>query len=315
MAAITSYDDTPPASPTFYSHVTAAAFFQPCPAIQTDCGNKPGDIPVTPSTQDTESFLRTSEFTATLAEAAGKTVNRVTADESNYDTVPIDPETFDNGQPITPGLTFDSSSTDMTSEVQQDIDNGSFLVWHSDHGGGNGVGWYEPPFVEYTNIDGLTNGSLLPVVWSSDCDSGKFDAPDFPNVTPDGGTPPFGPYLLETTHAVGFVGASRESPIYNDGLMLQGMGRVCFPSLGTICSSLRRAAPRPGRRARSAARRGQTRMEQESAADLESDTGAIGTVLEYNDFGDPSTVIRRAMCQCPSTKRSYRHTSPTGWSL
>lgn len=177
VAAITAHDDKPPTSGTFYSHVTAAALFQPCLAIQTDCGNSPGNTPVAPSIRDTQSFLRTSEFTASRAEAAGKAVNRVTADENNYDTVPISPQTFDNGQPITPGLTFDLSSADMTSEIRQDIENGSFLVWHSDHGATNGVGWYEPPFVEYGDVNGLSDGTALPVVWSSDCDSGKFDAP------------------------------------------------------------------------------------------------------------------------------------------
>jgi hypothetical protein len=34
-------------------------------------------------------------------------------------------------------------------------------------------------------------------------------------------------------------------------------------------------------------------MELETNADVTTDVGAIGTVPEYNDFGDPSTVIQR----------------------
>ncbi len=131
LAMIHNYEDNPPpAGSPFYQNVVGAEFFQPCPDIQDDCGrtaNPP--YTYTPTGQDEESFLRTSEFVGTEAAVAGKTFERVASDEANNDPgVTIDPQTFDTGSPIPPGINFNGTDTDISN----DLDAGAFLLWHSD---------------------------------------------------------------------------------------------------------------------------------------------------------------------------------------
>ena len=230
LAVIHGYEDSPPVpSSNFYRNVTGTEFFQPCPAIQTDCGRSARPKrPVPPSTRDLTSFLRSSETVGKEAQVAGKTFNRVASDESNYDPgVTITPKTYDDGTSIPNGINWTGSASNITA----DVNAGTFLLWHSDHGNTNGTGWYEPPF-GMTNVEAASPaGAALPVVWSSDCDSGKFDDPTataLPYTVP-GNDPSFGELWLESEHAVGFVGASRESPIVADGFLLRGMGTSLFP--------------------------------------------------------------------------------------
>ena len=92
-------DNPPPGGSAFYQNVVGAEFFQPCPDIQDDCGrtaNPP--YTYTPTGEDEESFLRSSEFVGTEAAVAGKTFDRVANDEANNDPgVTINPKTFDTG--------------------------------------------------------------------------------------------------------------------------------------------------------------------------------------------------------------------------
>ncbi|HXW81351.1 MAG TPA: C25 family cysteine peptidase, partial [Acidimicrobiales bacterium] len=230
LAMIHNYEDNPPpAGSAFYQNVVGAEFFQPCPDIQDDCGrtaNPPYSF--TPTGQDEESFLRSSEFVGTEAAVAGKTFERVASDEANNDPgVTISPKTFDTGAPIPPGINFNGTGTNISS----DLDAGAFLLWHSDHGYTNGSGWYEPGYGE-GDISSLREpgNSELPVVWSSDCDSGKFDSntESSPYVTP-GLVPGYSEFWLEDGKAIGTVGSSRISYIYQDGFLLQGMGTSLFP--------------------------------------------------------------------------------------
>jgi hypothetical protein len=301
VAMIEAYEDSAPApaSSNFYQDVVGAEFFQPCPDVQTNCKDKQGNI-VT-STQDRQSFLRSSEFVGTEAQVAGKTFKRVAQDEQNYDVgVTITPLTFDDGTPIPSGINFNGTTNDVTNA----IDNGAFLVWHSDHGAGNGLGWYEPAFSENDNgDDSLISLSEpageLPVIWSSDCDTGKFDtellqaAPFFfPYVVPP--VTNFGEQSLQQQKAVAFVGASRESPIYQDGFTLKGMGTSLFPEEGNVWRALLHIPIQaPVRELGPLLASAKLYMAAQTSADLVNDHGAQGTVLEYNDLGDPSMTIWR----------------------
>ena len=68
--------------------------------------------------------------------------------------VTITPRTYDDGQPITAGITYDWLTSDLTSRIGQDIHNGSFLgapgtvITAYD----DGSGWYEPPFRAGGNV-------------------------------------------------------------------------------------------------------------------------------------------------------------------
>lgn len=298
---IESYEDSAPAtnSSGFYQNVVGAEFFQPCPDVQTGCKDSQGNI-VT-STQDRQSFLRSSEFVGMEAVVAGKKFERVAQDEQNNDAgVSITPLTFDDGAPIPTAINFNGSTEDITNA----IDSGTFLVWHSDHGFANGLGWYEPAFSENDeNVDSLASLSEpageLPVIWSSDCDTGKFDTEllqagsfFFPNVIPP--TTNFGEQSLQLLKAVAFVGASRESPIYQDGFTLKGMGTALFPEQGNFWRAvLGIPLQSPVRGLGSLLNSAKLYMETQTSADLVNDHGAQGVVLEYNALGDPSMMIWR----------------------
>lgn len=59
------------------------------------------------------------------------------------------------------------------SDITAAINSGKFLVIHRDHGFTDGSGWIHP---EYTmaSMEDLTNGDLLPVVFSLNCYTGEF---------------------------------------------------------------------------------------------------------------------------------------------
>ncbi len=303
LTMIHNYEDNPPpAGSAFYQNVVGAEFFQPCPDIQDDCGrtaNPPYSY--TPTGQDEQSFLRSSEFVGTEAAVAGKTFERVANDEANNDPgVTINPKTFDTGAPIPGGINFNGTGTDISN----DLDAGAFLLWHSDHGYTNGSGWYEPGYGE-GNISSLSEpaNNELPVVWSSDCDSGKFDSntESSPYVTP-GIVPGYSEFWLEDGKAVGTVGSSRISYIYQDGFLLQGMGTSLFPEEGNIFRVLLGGSPvAPVLQLGQLVVAAKSYMETETAADMTSDDGPRGSALEYNAFGDPSMAIWRTRPRGSST--------------
>jgi hypothetical protein len=306
ISSLHGYEDSPPPSgSSFYSKVTGAEFFEPCPSIQTDCGRTASPpAPVSPSTQDTESFLRTSELVGEFAGGAGKTFQRVASDEQNNDpSVTIKPKTFDNGVAIPAGINWNGNAADITA----DVNAGTFLLWHSDHGYTDGSGWYEPGFGTGSVYSVSPPGTGLPFVWSSDCDSGKLDsATNGPlPFTVHGSEPSFGEAWLETDHAAAFVGASRVSPIYQDGYMLDGMGASLFPELGNIFRVLLGGSPvAPVTTLGPLLDAAKLYMQQETSADMTTDIGAQGTTLEYNDLGDPSMQIWRD-APIPYIERSF----------
>jgi hypothetical protein len=295
IGAIHGYEDSPPPPGSFYQDVTGTEFFQPCPAAGANCGRslRPPQQQI-PSTQDRQSFLRSSEIVGGMAQTAGKTFQRVASDEQDHDpAVTITPRTYDNGAAIPAGISFNGRPGNITA----DVNKGTFLLWHSDHGYTNGSGWYEPAFTSGNVLAASPPGAALPVVWSSDCDSGKFDDPTaaaLPFTVP-GSAPSFGEQWLESEHAAGFIGASRESPIFQDGFMLRGMGTSLFPELGNVLrAAFGGAAPlAPVTELGPLLDAAKLYMEQQTTADLVSDIGAQGTVLEYNDLGDPSMPIWR----------------------
>jgi len=298
VGMIESYEDSAPApsNSNFYRNVVGAEFFQACPDIGATCWDTKG-ISLA-STQDRTSFLRSSEFVGTEAKVAGKNFARVAQDEQlNGPAVDITPLTFDDGTPIPPSIDFNGT----TGDIRDAIDSGAFLVWHSDHGYDVGSGWYEP--LLYVSQLSILNepDRELPVIWSSDCDSGKFDAeflletPSFyqyPYVIKPGTN--FGEQSLRLQKAVAFVGASRESPIKQDGLMLEGMSTNLFPEKDNAWrAGLGMQSQSPVLELGPLLDSAKFFMVEQSSADLAKNLTAQGTLLEYNDLGDPSMPIWR----------------------
>ena len=112
-----------------------------------------------------------------------------------------------------------------TQDVIDNFNSGSFIVNHRDHGDTDG--WSHPGFT-ITHLPQLTNGDMLPVVYSLNCLTGYFDA----ETDASGGTfESFCEELLRkpTGGAVGVIGATRVSYSgYNDELV-KGLYDAMWP--------------------------------------------------------------------------------------
>ena len=106
------------------------------------------------------------------------------------------------------------------SNITQHINNGAFYVLHRDHG--SIEGWADPSF-SINNIDSLSNGRKLPVVFSMNCLTGRYN-----------GNTCFAEAFLrkEGGGCVAIIAASEESLSgYNDALTI-GMFDAIWPSNG-----------------------------------------------------------------------------------
>jgi hypothetical protein len=262
---IIGYEDSPPAAASFYSSATVASYFQAYP----DDNNQTGS----PQAQDTRTFIRTAETVRNALRAKGKSVDRVYTTET---TGSPNPQSFDDGTPLPAALrkpTFQWNGTG--TDVVNDWNAGRFLIFHRDHGFPGGWG---APYVDTTFIPSLTNGAQLPVVFSVNCASGKFDDP---------GTPSFAEQLVEDSAggAVGAVGDSRNSPSGTNSTMALGMFDAIFPNV----------LPAYGGTA-SIRRMGLVLNAGKAYVDAQEGSGSSTAQAEmylYHWFGDPTMPIWR----------------------
>ncbi len=107
-----------------------------------------------------------------------------------------------------------------TADVTNAIEDGCFLVMHRDHGAYNG--WGDPHF-RSNNVLALDNGSLRPVVWSINCQTGRFDyASD----------ECFAEYWIThpTGGAAGVIAATRNTGSYSNELFIKGLVDAVWPA-------------------------------------------------------------------------------------
>ncbi len=118
-----------------------------------------------------------------------------------------------------------------TDNIINAFNAGRFLILHRDHGWEEG--WAHPEFVSSNVNNDLTNGSLLPVVFSVNCASGLFDnetaAGDY--STTNGGVY-FAEHLLrkENGGAVGMLGDTRNSPTWANSALTRGFFDAVWPN-------------------------------------------------------------------------------------
>ena len=212
---IIQYEQNPPETASFYAHAAIASHFQCC---RTDVSN-PGT--------DQRSFVAVSEFARNVMVNAGKTVDRIYT-ETGSGT----PRRYFDGTllPAAIGAGSGFAWSGATADITAAINAGRFLVMHRDHGWQEG--WSNPPY-ELPNIDSLTNGALLPVIFSVNCASGFWD-----NETAGGdyGTTVGGVYFTEKLlrksngGAVGILGDSRNSPSWENSTLAQGFFDAIWPN-------------------------------------------------------------------------------------
>ena len=154
---IIGYEQTPPTESSFYSNGLHCAYFQ----------DKNNDH------YADRRFAQTSEDVRTYVMTKGKSIQRVYKTPTTVTPLYWNNTSFSYGEPIPnelkkPGFEWNGDSTNITNA----INNGVFYVLHRDHGAL--WGWGDPQFTQQ-NINNLSNGDLLPVVFSMNCHTGEFD--------------------------------------------------------------------------------------------------------------------------------------------
>ena len=133
-----------------------------------------------------------------------------------FDGTMLPPELFE-----TSGFAWDGS----TQDVADAFNDGRFFILHRDHGGSQG--WSHPRF-NINHVRNLSNGDLLPVVFSVNCATGLFDDESIPGATealrmaeslirePGGG-------------AVGVLADTRNSPSWPNTYLTMGFVDAIWP--------------------------------------------------------------------------------------
>ncbi len=129
------------------------------------------------SIEDVRFTLTSENIRNYLKYELGKTINRVYCTQSA-----VSPKYWNNGQfgfwrmkiPIPYELQRDSGFlwNGKFSNIITSINNGSFYVLHRDHGSVNTWG---DPYFHKNHIDSLSNGKKLPVVFSMNCLTGRYN--------------------------------------------------------------------------------------------------------------------------------------------
>jgi hypothetical protein len=121
------------------------------------------------------------------------------------------------------GFAWDGDTQDIIDGWNQ----GRFLIMHRDHGYSQG---FSNPRFTTSDATNLTNGSLLPVVFSVNCASGIFD-----NETTDDfatGTTYFAERLLRMEGgAVAVLGDTRNSPSWANTALARGFFDAIWPDM------------------------------------------------------------------------------------
>lgn len=125
------------------------------------------------NTYEDRRFTLTSEEVRNSIMSEGYDVIRVYAAQNSVNPMFWNNGSYSYGGPIPdelkrPGFTWTGNATDINTA----INNGSFYVLHRDHGSVSG--WGTPSYLK-NNINSLNNGDKLPVVFSINCLTGKFN--------------------------------------------------------------------------------------------------------------------------------------------
>lgn len=118
-------------------------------------------------------FAQTSENVRDYLQGLGKTIQRIYYTDSSVTPTHWNRNRFSNGEPIPaelrkPSFLWQGKDVDITSA----INNGAFYVLHRDHGAV--WGWGDPQYTR-ENVNSLSNSNKLPVVFSMNCLTGKFN--------------------------------------------------------------------------------------------------------------------------------------------
>ena len=158
---IINYEKNPTTDASFYSTAINCAYYQDDSS---------------PFTYADRRFAQTSEEIRDYIQGNfSYTINRIYCAASNRTPTYWNNGYYSNGEPIpsellrSNGYPWDGDEYDISNEINA----GRFFVFHRDHGYVGGSGWADPYFTT-NEIDWLTNGDELPIVFSINCHTGEF---------------------------------------------------------------------------------------------------------------------------------------------
>lgn len=246
---IVEYEASPPFlglgnGAPFYTTAGLASQFQCCRmnANGTPLNNQAGT--------DQRAFIETTELVRNELLDRGYTAPRIytrTTDDGGYciqenasgDCIQTQaayngdatPRRYFNGTLLPGGIGAGSGFgwNGSTADITNAWNAGRFLFLHRDHGWPGG--WAHPGFSS-SNVDALSNGDLLPVVFSVNCASGIFDNETAGGVydTTNGGV-----YFAERAlrkadgGAIGILGDTRNSPTWANNALTRGFFDAVWP--------------------------------------------------------------------------------------
>ena len=156
---IIGYEQDPPSETWFYKDVTVAAYFQDS---------------LSPYGYEDRRFIKTSEEIRNFLLTEDYDVERIYCTPASVNPTNYNDNYYAHGEPIPSellrenGFTWEGDYIDIINAINQ----GSFIVNHRDHGGVQGWG---DPYFDTSHIASLSNGDLLPIVFSINCLTGYFD--------------------------------------------------------------------------------------------------------------------------------------------
>jgi hypothetical protein len=171
---IVNYERTPVNNPSFYKKGTNCAQFQDVEDDEDADGYA------------CRRFLHTSEnIRDYLKNEQNYEVDRIYSAYSNVNPTNYNQYYYSNGESLPDELLRDNGFewNGNSLDIKNAINDGRFYLFHRDHGYSGGIGWSMPHFVSNgasggSDIEQLSNGNLLPVIFSINCHTGEFSLPN-----------------------------------------------------------------------------------------------------------------------------------------
>lgn len=264
---IIGYEQAPPADSAFYNNALHCAFFE------DKNYNNYEDRRFTLTSEDVRSYVMTK----------GKTIQRVYFAKSDVEPKYWNNTFFSDGDSIPyelrkPGFAWNGDADDISNA----INSGAFYVLYQGHGG---YDYWDNPLYNKRNIYlNLSNGNLLPVVFSITCMTGKFFEECFAEA-----------FLRKSNGGcVAIFAASNDAISGFDDALSTGMIDAIWPSPGLSIvmplgsNSVYSVTPTPTYTLGQIMGQGMIRMKDT----FYTQSGNVTYVNEiYHCFGDPSMKI------------------------
>ncbi len=223
---ILDYERNPSNVADYYNNVSLVALFE-------DDTDLPLPDPAPEDGDEDRIWIESAEEIRTHLLNKGYGVERIYATSSGFPGDPTSsiPQTYQDGTALPAdlqnanGFAWDGD----TDDVEDAINEGRFLINYRDHGGRGG--WSHPAFAN-GDVDGLTNGLRMPVIFSIACENGWFD-----NETDAAGLGTLANSESVCEHflrhgnggAIAIIGATRVSWTGHNDFLMFGLNKAIWP--------------------------------------------------------------------------------------